>query len=429
MTMEPTPTICAIATGIGGAIGIIRVSGPRAIAITDSIFAGHSSLLTRQSHTVSYGTIVDNGEVIDEVLVSLFRAPHSYTGEDSTEISCHGSRYILNKVLSLLVDHGGVMAQPGEFTMRAFLHGRMNLSQAEAVADIIAAQTKAQHRIALSQLRGRYSAQLLSLREQLVTMCSLLELELDFSEEDVTFADRQQLLAIAQEIAATTAQLTASFRQGRAIREGVPVAIVGATNVGKSTLLNALVGDDRAIVSATPGTTRDSITELMTIDGILFRFIDTAGLRNTDDTIEQLGIDRTRQAITQAHVILLVTEPGVPYPAITVRDDQKVIRIVNKTDTFQAITGQGVDSLCTQLVSAVEPNDSDLLVTNQRHYTALCHAQQFINRVIDAINAGSSPELIAEDIHACLNSLAELLGTVATEDILHNIFAHFCIGK
>ena len=328
-------TICAIATATGGAIGIVRLSGSDAIAVASRV-CGCISVDT-PSHTVHYTTLYYNGIPLDEVLVTLFRAPHSYTGEDSVEISCHGSRYILNKVLELLVQNGCRMANPGEFTQRAFLNGKLDLSQAEAVSDLIAADSAASHRIALSQLRGHFSSELSQLRDQLLHLTSLLELELNFSDhEELEFADRSQLLSLAQTTDQRIQHLASTFQAGNALKKGIPVAIVGAPNVGKSTLLNALLGEERAIVSDIQGTTRDAIEDTIQLSGITFRFIDTAGIRHTSDQIERLGIDRSLAAVQRATIILLMTEPRVPYPDIPVREDQTIIRIENKTDKFQA---------------------------------------------------------------------------------------------
>ncbi len=318
-----------------------------------------------------FGEIRDtNGTLIDEVLVSVYRAPHSYTGEDSTEISCHGSAYILQRIIELLLQHGCTMAQPGEYTQRAYLNGKMDLSQAEAVADLIASRNASTHKIAMQQMKGGYSTKLNELREQLLEITSLLELELDFSEEDVEFADRQKLVKLAENIHQEINRLTNSFHLGNAIKNGVPVAIIGAPNVGKSTLLNALLRDDRAIVSDIQGTTRDIIEDTITLHDITFRFIDTAGIRHTTDTIEQMGIERSIKAAEKAQIIILITEPGIPYPDILVREDQTVLKIVNKTEQFQALHNIGLKELEEQLVAAVPHDDNDLLVTNLRHYDA-----------------------------------------------------------
>ena len=427
------PSICAIATAQGGAIGIVRLSGTDAISIADSIFRakGNKQLSQRKTATIAYGHIEDDdGETIDEVMVSIFRAPHSYTGEDSVEIACHGSTYILNKVVELLCAHGCRMANGGEYTQRAFLNGKMDLSQAEAVADLIASRSRASHRLAINQMRGGISRKLAELRDKLLRLTSLLELELDFSEEDVEFADRNELFSIAEDIKREINTLTATFSDGNALKNGVPVAIIGAPNVGKSTLLNALLRDDRAIVSSQSGTTRDLIEDTVSIGGTLFRFIDTAGLRHTTDHIEQMGIERSMQAARKARIILLVTEPGVPYPTIEPDESQTVIKILNKTNDFQAINSKGLPWLEDQLAKAVPQVDSDtLLITNQRHKEALTQAHTDIERAIRSLRTNLSGDLIAEDLRQCITHLAEIVGEISTTAVLENIFQHFCVGK
>ena len=423
-------TICAPATAPGGAIGIIRISGPQSLEILSHIFT--HDLTNAQPNTIHYGHIKDGEEIIDEVLVSIFRTPHSYTGEDSAEISCHGSRYILNKVLELLIQHGCRMAQPGEFTQRAYLNGKMDLSQAEAVADLIASSNKATHQMAISQLRGGISTQLGKLREQLLKLTSLLELELDFSDhEDLEFADRTQLLQLAQAIDTHISRLAQSFEVGNALKNGIPVAIIGAPNVGKSTLLNALVGEERAIVSDIQGTTRDAIEDTIQLGGITFRFIDTAGIRHTDDTIENLGIERSIAAAQRAQIILLMTEPAIPYPIIPVRQDQTVIRIENKTESFQAKFGVGLESLKQQLIEAVPTTaHSDIIITNARHYDALLRAHNHLQRVIAGLHQHTSADLLSEDLRLTLDTLAEITGgQITPQETLNNIFSHFCVGK
>ena len=443
-------TICAIATAPGGALGIIIISGAQALEILSSVFS--KDLTQAQPNTIHYGHIVErvatihNGHfvervavsqqhtaVIDEALVSVFRAPHSYTGEDAAEISCHGSRYILNKVLELLIQQGCRMANPGEFTQRAFLNGKMDLSQAEAVADLIASTNKATHDIAISQLRGGISTELGRLREQLLKITSLLELELDFSDhEDLEFADRTELLQLAQTIDAHITRLAQSFEVGNALKNGIPVAIVGAPNVGKSTLLNALLGEDRAIVSDIQGTTRDAIEDTIQLGGITFRFIDTAGIRHTDDTIESLGIERSLAAAQRARIIILMTQPGVPYPDIAVRDDQTVIRIENKTEAFQAKYGVGLDRLRQQLIDAApHAADNDIIVTSARQYEALTHAENNLQRVIEGLEMQLSGDLLSEDLRLVLSNLAEITGEgqITPQETLNNIFKHFCVGK
>lgn len=442
-------TICAIATAPGGALGIIRISGAQALEILSSVFS--KDLTQAQPNTIHYGRIVErvatihNGRIvervavsqqhtaiIDEALVSIFRAPHSYTGEDSAEISCHGSRYILNKVLELLIQQGCRMANPGEFTQRAFLNGKMDLSQAEAVADLIASTNKATHDIAISQLRGGISTELGRLREQLLKITSLLELELDFSDhEDLEFADRTELLQLAQTIDAHITRLAQSFEVGNALKNGIPVAIVGAPNVGKSTLLNALLGEDRAIVSDIQGTTRDAIEDCIQLGDVTFRFIDTAGIRHTDDQIENLGIERSINAAQRARIILLMTQPGIPYPDIPVRDDQTVIHIENKTEAFQAKFGVGLDDLKQRLIDAAPKTaDSDIIITNARHYEALTRAHSHLQRVTDGLQQNISGDLLSEDLRQVLDTLAEITGgQITTHEVLGNIFSHFCVGK
>ena len=431
-----TDTICALATAPGGALGIIRISGPQALEILSRIFS--KNLTAALPNTIHYGHIVEydavsqHQNIIDEVLVSIFRAPHSYTGEDSAEISCHGSRYILNKVLELLVRNGCRMAEPGEYTQRAYLNGKMDLSQAEAVADLIASTNKASHQIAMSQLRGSISSELARLREQLLKLTSLLELELDFSDhEDLEFADRTELLQLAQKISDHIAHLTQSFEAGNALRNGIPVAIVGAPNVGKSTLLNALLGEERAIVSDIQGTTRDVIDDCIQLGDVTFRFIDTAGIRHTDDTIENLGIERSIAAARRARIILMVTEPGIPYPDIPIRDDQTVIHVENKTENFQAKYGVGLDQLRQQLVEAAPKSaDNDIIVSNVRHYEALQRAHQSLSKVLSGLQTNISGDLLSEDLRDTLNTLAEITGgQITPKEVLGNIFSHFCVGK
>ena len=435
--MTPVPeTICAIATAPGGALGIIRISGKKSLEILSRIFS--KDLTKVKPNTIHYGHIIDKtsnlkpqtSNLIDEVMVSIFRAPHSYTGEDSAEISCHGSRYILQRVVDTLCQQGCRMAEPGEFTQRAFLNGKMDLSQAEAVADLIASENSSQHRLALSQLRGGITTRLQELRDQLLHLTSLLELELDFSDQDVEFADRTELFCLIQSLDDHISKLVRSFSEGNAIREGIPVAILGAPNVGKSTLLNALLGDDRAIVSDIQGTTRDTVEDTITIGGRLFRFIDTAGLRHTDDTVEQMGIERSLRAAERARIVLLVAEPGVPYPDFSPRDDQQVIRILNKSEHFQAINGLGLDELRAQLLHAVSDSHSSTVISNARHKAALSLALDDLRRASDALHQGVPTDLASEDLRLCLQHLGEITGgTITSEETLHNIFKHFCIGK
>ena len=438
-------TICALATAPGGAIGIIRISGPQSLEILAHVFRGKGDVMSYPANTIHYGHIVSklpaSGqegpgveaiEIIDEVMVSIFRAPHSYTGEDSVEISCHGSRYILNKILGLLIENGCRQAGPGEFTQRAYLNGKMDLSQAEAVADLIASTNQASHQIAMSQLRGHFSSKLAQLREQLLKLTSLLELELDFSDhEDLEFADRSELMELTQTIHQHITHLADSFHAGNAIKNGIPVAIIGAPNVGKSTLLNALVGEERAIVSDIQGTTRDAIEDTIQLGGVTFRFIDTAGIRHTDDQIELMGIDRSIAAAQRALIIIMMTQPGTPYPDVPVRDDQTVIRIENKTEQFQAKFGVGLDQLRQQLIDAApKTTDSDIIVTSVRHYDALVRANEHLQRVIDGLQMQLSGDLLSEDLRLTLDTLAEITGgQITPNEVLGNIFKHFCVGK
>ena len=437
-------TIAAIATAPGGAIGIIRVSGTEAINIVNSVFS--KDILDAKGYSLHYGQITNTsplGEIergphiIDDVLVSVFRSPHSYTGEDSIEISCHGSRYILETILSLLIEKGCLLAQPGEFTQRAFLNGKMDLTQAEAVADLIASSNASQHRIAINQMRGGITSRLHELRDKLLHLTSLLELELDFSDhEELEFADRSELEDVALSIKQEITKLLESFSAGNAIKNGIPVAIIGAPNVGKSTLLNALLGDDRAIVSDIQGTTRDLIEDTITIEGRLFRFIDTAGIRHTDDTIENLGIERSLKAAKKARIIILMRDdehdyPELPQPSALSHQPSVIIRIHNKSDNFQALNGIGIDELKQKLVYSAPSND-DAVVVNQRHKEALTMALADIQRAIAALKQGLSGDLVSEDLRLCIQHLADILGgegTITTPEVLANIFKHFCVGK
>lgn len=423
-------TICAISTAKGGAIGIVRVSGTKAIQIVDKIFKGRKSLKDVKPFTVHFGQVMDGDSILDEVLVSIFRAPHSYTGEDSAEISCHGSSYILQRMCELLIANGCTLAKPGEFTQRAFLNGKMDLSQAEAVADLIASQNTAMHRVAMNQMRGGFSNRLAELRTQLLELTSLLELELDFSEEDVEFADRQKLIDIATDVEKEITRLVDSFATGNAVKNGIPVAIIGAPNVGKSTLLNQLLHEDRAIVSDIQGTTRDVIEDTITLQGHLFRFIDTAGIRRTDDTIEKMGIERSLKAAEKAQIIILMSEPGVPFPKIVIREDQHVIEVLNKSDAFQALSGLGMDWLETELIRCIpDTNTDDVLVTNLRHKEALDLALSDIRRAKQSLEYQMSGDLISEDLRQCLSHLAKIVGEISTDEVLGNIFSKFCVGK
>ena len=451
-------TICALATSVGGALGVIRVSGNDAIDIVDRAFKAPKSkkLHALPPQTVQYGHIVDEGEqTIDEVLVTWFRAPHSYTGENSVEISCHGSAYTLNEVLKLLVRLGCRQAQPGEFTQRAFLNGKMDLSQAEAVSDLIAATNRASAQLALGQLRGHFSGELAALRDKLLHITSLIELELDFSDQDVTFADRQELQALAEEIRTKIATLATSFETGRAIKAGISVAIVGKTNVGKSTLLNRLLKEERAIVSDIHGTTRDVIEDTIQINGINFRFIDTAGIRKTSDEIESLGIERTYQKLTEAAIVLWVIDKAPTSSEIEEMNahtrGKRLIVVSNKTDaqsfafptfswteqpTFVSVSAKfntNLETLETCIYNAAsipEIHENDVIVTNVRHYEALSQALASIQRVLEGIALDLSGDLLAEDLRQCLHFLAEITGgSITSNEVLGNIFKHFCIGK
>ena len=428
--MSNNDTICALATAPGGALGIIRISGPLSFSVVSAICSVCFDPV--EANTVHFTRLTDDSELIDEAMVSIFRAPHSYTGEDSVEISCHGSSYILNKVLSLLVEKGCRMANPGEYTMRAYLNGKMDLSQAEAVADLIASTNRATHHMAMSQLRGGISSELATMREQLLKLTSLLELELDFSDhEDLEFADRSELESLTKSIDNHITRLADTFQTGNALKNGIPVAIIGAPNVGKSTLLNALLGEERAIVSDIQGTTRDAIEDTMQLGGISFRFIDTAGIRHTDDQIESLGIERSKAAAQRARIILLMTEPGVPYPDIETSDDQTVIRIENKTSTFQAKHGVGLEALKQQLIDAApKTSDSDVIITNTRHYDALLRAHDALQRVLTGLDMQMSGDLLSEDLRQALDILAEITGgQITPNEVLGNIFKNFCVGK
>ena len=450
--------IAAISTpsGIGG-IAVVRVSGPSAISICDKVyrpFKAGNTLASRKTHTLTYGQIIDpeSDEVIDEVVASVFRAPHSFTGEDVIEISCHGSLYIQQRILDVILSVEGIrLAEPGEFTRRAFRSGKMDLSQAEAVADLIAATTAASHRLAMSQMKGSISRKLDGLRLQLLNMTSLLELELDFSEEDVEFADRSQLLSLAHQIDDEVTRLASTFSAGQAIKNGIPVAIIGAPNVGKSTLLNQLLKDDRAIVSPIQGTTRDLIEDTITLGGYLFRFIDTAGIRDTSDQIEAMGIERSLRAAERAHIIILLSEPEVPFIDFEPRTDQEVIRIINKSDLaashdetkslmsddspiihLSALTGEGVAALEQHLIELARPVESqgDIVLTNRRHYEALNTAHDHLLRVSDGLTQQLPGDLVAEDLRAVIDSLNSILGqSITSQDTLNNIFKNFCIGK
>ena len=446
-------TICALATKTGGAIAIIRVSGEQSLAVLSRIFT--RNLAETPANTIVHGFVMNHEEVVDEVLVSVFRAPHSYTGEDSAEVSCHGSAYVVDQIIQLLVANGCRMAHPGEYTQRAYLNGKLDLSQAEAVADLIAANNKATHRLAVSQLRGGISNELSVLRDQLLHLTSMLELELDFSDhEDLEFADRTELLEVARQLDGHIRRLTASFQTGQAIKQGIPVAIVGKTNVGKSTLLNRLLKEERAIVSDIHGTTRDTIEDVMDIRGVQFRFIDTAGLRPTDDMVEQIGIERTYQSIDKARIVLWLidaTPTQVEWESMMQRTSDKALIIVcNKSDqqtptlperahsyphiAVSAKFGTRIGELETLIYEAAQIPDikeSEVIVTNARHYEALLRAQSDLEGVISGLKNHLSGDLVSESLRLVLSDLSEITGQgqITPSEVLHHIFSHFCIGK
>jgi len=449
-------TICALATPNGvGAIAVIRVSGPRAIAILQRSFS--KNLSHAASHTLHFGVISDEKHhLIDEVLVSVFHNGKSFTGEESVEIACHASPYIQQQILQLLSQNGCRLAEPGEFTMRAFMNGKLDLSQAEAVADLIASQTRNAHDVAMKQLRGGFSTELKALRDQLIHFASLVELELDFAEEDVEFADRTELKALVKEVISYISRLASSFELGNAIKNGVPVAIVGAPNTGKSTLLNRLLGEDRAIVSNIAGTTRDVIEETLNLEGILFRLIDTAGIREGAEEIEAMGIERSREKIRQAKIVLCMEEAGnqealkkVSEWAESIRrehSDKCVLVVANKTDVIadktnniqadlyiSAKSGEGIDLLTNRLVSEVMGDFSisdETIVSNARHYEALVNTRIDLEKALNALETGVSADFVAMDIRAAMRHLGNITGQIDVDtDILGSIFSKFCIGK
>jgi tRNA modification GTPase len=461
-------TICAPATAIGGAIAVIRVSGIQSLSICEKIFFPldkTTKLSDQKGFTIVFGEIRSGEEIIDEVLLSVFRSPHSYTGENSAEISCHASPYIVKKILELLINNGAITAHPGEFTQRAFFNGKLDLSQAEAVADVIASGTSSAHRVAFSQMRGGFSSEIARLRFELLNFASLIELELDFGEEDVEFADRHDLRSIIISVKELSDRLADSFMVGNAVKNGIPVVIVGKPNSGKSTLLNALLMEDKAIVSDIPGTTRDTIEDTIVIDGMEYRFIDTAGLHETADVIESLGIKKTHEKISQASVVLLIDEITDSAESINLRirairemikeENKRLIIIINKCDIAQAgqedellreIRPEGREKLL--FISAKEKsglenlrltlgeelikerlNSGDVIITNIRHYEALLHVSESLERVLDGLDNSIPEDLIAIDIRQAIHYLGEITGEITSDEILGNIFKSFCIGK
>ncbi|RIH62851.1 tRNA uridine-5-carboxymethylaminomethyl(34) synthesis GTPase MnmE [Mariniphaga sediminis] len=460
-------TICAISTSPGtGAIAVIRLSGSEAISIADKIFRSPNKkkkLAEQLANTLHFGQIINNGEVIDEAVAALFRRPHSFTGEDIVEISCHGSLFIQQKILEVLVENGARLARAGEFTQRAFLNGKMDLSQAEAVADVIASSSAAAHKLALNQMRGGFSKEINELRDQLLHFTAMVELELDFAEEDVEFANRSELRKLAVKVEELLRKLKNSFQLGNAIKNGIPVAIVGETNVGKSTLLNALLNEDKAIVSDIHGTTRDVIEDVVNIHGTAFRFFDTAGLRETVDHIESLGIERTYHKLSEATIVLLVVDTLNPYPVVKERigkirkritTGQHLIIVANKIDTGKPETIQQLDNLELQenekrvFLSAKEKRNfeslvdlmthavntdalgqEDVIVSNARHYEILKNAHEAIERVLNGLDTGITGDFLSQDIRECLHYLGEITGEITTHEVLGHIFKNFCIGK
>lgn len=462
-------TIVAISTphGMGG-IAVVRVSGEDALSIVTKRWKG-AAISEMKSHTAHFGHMLDsNGELLDEVVLTLFRGPHSFTGEDVIEIACHGSIWIQQQVVNTLIDAGARSATGGEFTQRAFGNGRLDLSQAEAIADVIASSSRASHRVAMNQMRGAFSRRLTSLRAQLLQFVSLIELELDFSEEEVNFADRERLIALATDIKKVIYSLADSYSAGNAIKNGLPVAIVGQTNAGKSTLLNALLGDDRALVSDIKGTTRDVIEDTITLGGTLFRFIDTAGIRESGDVIENMGIERSFKKLDEAQLVLWVVDPSEGAEEIAAFSNQilprcngkKVLVVINKIDTVtteaqvavssaikaqipadvdakviyvSARDGQNMEALEQTIIDlAALPSVADdeaVIVTNARHYEALVRAGEAISRSIDGLQSGISGDFVSQDIRECMHYLGEITGEISTDDILGEIFSHFCIGK
>ncbi|MBI5009606.1 MAG: tRNA uridine-5-carboxymethylaminomethyl(34) synthesis GTPase MnmE [Bacteroidia bacterium] len=461
-------TICAPATGTGGAISVIRVSGPESLNIVSKIFFPSDktvNMSVNKGFTIVYGDIRSDDEVIDEVLLSIFRSPHSYTGENSAEISCHASPYIVRKIIELLVKNGALLALPGEFTQRAFMNGKLDLSQAEAVADVISSSTSMAHKVAINQMRGGFSAEIARLRSELLNFASLIELELDFGEEDVEFADRNDLREIIVRVKDLADSLSESFSLGNALKNGIPVVIIGKPNSGKSTLLNALLMEDKAIVSDIPGTTRDTIEDTIVIEGLEFRFIDTAGLRETTDVIESLGIKKTFEKISQSSIILLIDEISDDPVLINARvnatrekikdTDKSLVILINKSDTdtgnleeehrkriflsegetllfISAKQKKGLEDIRKILASIVLKNkisSDSVIITNIRHYDALRKVSLSLERVLDGIEKGIPDDLIAADIRHAIYYLGEITGVITSDEILGNIFRNFCIGK
>lgn len=460
-------TICAPATGLGGAISIIRISGPQSISICNEIFfpsGNHLKPVDLKGYTISYGEIKKGDKTIDDVLLSVFRSPHSYTGEDSAEISCHASPYIRQEIIKLLIDKGVLMAQPGEFTQRAFFNRKMDLSQAEAVADLIASESELAHRIAFNQMRGNFSDEISFLRADLLNFVSLIELELDFGEEDIEFADRQELIETVQKVIRKSEELASSFSLGNVIKSGVPVVIVGRPNSGKSTLLNRLLKEDKALVSEIPGTTRDAIEDTIVIGGIQYRFIDTAGIRETGDIIENLGIRKAEEKIEKAEIILLLIDINdheseihgiINKLRLVSGSDKKLLILMNKIDDdtqnafsnlkdktlsgindtilfISAKTGEGCDQLINEMARVIDKkglNNDNIIVSNIRHYEALYNVSDSLGRVLKGLEDHIKEDLIAIDLRQAIHYLGEITGEITTDEILGNIFKNFCIGK
>ena len=449
MIADNRDTIAAPATAAGGAIAVIRISGEEALAKCDRLFRARHALSETEGYRAVYGRIMDGDRVVDDVVATVFRAPHSYTGENSVELACHGSSYIVQELLRLLRGEGIRMAEPGEFTIRAYMNGKMDLSQAEAVADLIASSSRAAHQLASTQMRGGYSAKLDTLREELLHLTALLELELDFSEEDVEFADRDKLRTTMRAILDEILRLKSSFSLGNAIKQGVPVAIVGAPNVGKSTLLNKLLNEDRAMVSDIAGTTRDVIEEHANIGGVMFRFLDTAGIRQTSDRLEQMGIERTLQTITRAAIIIRMREAGAQNEAVehlTLRPEQRLIEVINKCDLYPdallpegvirlaAKQGEGIAELCAALRDAVDTDalyHGDVVVSHSRHVEALAAAEEALGDALRGLDDATPEDLLAEDIRQVIHHIGSITGRgeILSQEVLNHIFGKFCIGK